>query len=46
MFDEKGNVVPVTLIEAGPCVILQKKTKEKEGYDAVQIGFVKIEKKS
>ena len=41
-----GNVVPVTLITAGPCVILQKKTKAKEGYDAVQIGFVKIEKKN
>ena len=46
MFDEKGNVVPVTLILAGPCVILQKKTKEKEGYNALQIGFEKIEKKS
>lgn len=46
MFDEKGNSIPVTLIEAGPCVILQKKTKDKEGYDAVQIGFIKIEKKS
>lgn len=46
MFDEKGNVVPVTLIEAGPCVVLQKKTKEKEGYNALQIGFMKIEKKN
>lgn len=46
MFDEKGNVVPVTLIEAGPCVILQKKTKDKDGYEAFQIGFEKIEKKS
>ena len=46
LFDEKGNVVPVTLISAGPCVVLQKKTKDKEGYDALQIGFVKIEKKS
>lgn len=46
IFDEKGNVVPVTLIEAGPCVILQKKTAEKEGYTATQIGFVKIEKKN
>ena len=46
MFDEKGNVIPVTLISAGPCVILQKKTKEKEGYNALQIGFEKIEKKS
>ena len=46
MFDEKGNIVPVTLIEAGPCYVLQKKTKEKEGYNALQLGFVKIEKKN
>jgi large subunit ribosomal protein L3 len=44
IFDEKGKVVPVTLIEAGPCEILQLKTKEKDGYQAVQIGFRKIEK--
>ncbi len=46
MFDEKGKIVPVTLISAGPCVILQKKTKEKEGYNAMQVGFMKIDKKS
>lgn len=46
MFDEKGNITPVTLIEAGPCVVLQKKTKDNDGYEALQIGFVKIEKKS
>ena len=40
IFDEKGNVVPVTVIEAGPCVVAQKKTVEKDGYDAVQLGFV------
>lgn len=45
VFDEKGNVVPVTLIEAGPCRVTQIKTKEKDGYQAVQIGFKKIEKK-
>lgn len=44
IFDEKGNLVPVTLISAGPCVVLQKKTKDKESYDALQIGFEKIEK--
>ncbi len=38
-FDTNGNVVPVTVIEAGPCVIAQKKTVENDGYDAVQIGF-------
>ena len=37
--DEKGNVVPVTVIEAGPCVVVQKKTVENDGYAAVQIGF-------
>ncbi len=46
MFDEKGNVIPVTLVEAGPCVVLQKKTKEREGYDSVQLGYVKLLKKS
>ena len=39
IFDEAGHVVPVTVIEAGPCVITQKKTTEKEGYNAVQLGF-------
>ena len=39
IFDENGKVVPVTVIEAGPCVVTQKKTAEKEGYNAVQLGF-------
>lgn len=39
IFDEKGNMIPVTVIEAGPCVVVQKKTTEKDGYEAVQIGF-------
>ena len=39
IFDEKGNVVPVTVIEAGPCVVVQKKTAENDGYTAVQMGF-------
>ena len=46
MFDEKGNITPVTLVEAGPCIVLQKKSKEKEGYDALQVGYLKIEKKN
>ena len=56
MFDEKGNVVPVTLISAGPCVVLQKKSslavaqdnteKRNDGYNAIQIGFGKILKKN
>lgn len=39
VFDEKGNVVPVTVVEAGPCVVSQKKTVENDGYAAVQLGF-------
>ena len=39
VFDEKGNVVPVTVIEAGPCVVSQKKTAEKDGYEAIQLGY-------
>ena len=46
IFDAKGNVVPVTVVEAGPCVVVQKKTVENDGYTAVQLGFgdVKPEK--
>lgn len=39
IFDEKGNVIPVTVVEAGPCVVTQKKTIENDGYEAVQVGF-------
>lgn len=39
IFDEKGNVVPVTVVEAGPCPVVQKKTVDNDGYEAVQIGF-------
>ena len=39
IFDENGKVVPITVIEAGPCVVSQKKTIETDGYEAVQIGF-------
>ena len=39
IFDEVGHVIPVTVIEAGPCTVVQKKTGEKDGYDAVQLGF-------
>lgn len=47
IFNEQGNFVPVTLIVAGPCHVLQVKTKESDGYDAVQIGFgEKKEKKT
>ena len=46
IFDEKGNVVPVTVIEAGPCVVVQKKTVENDGYAAVQVGFGDISVKN
>ena len=39
IFDENGHVIPVTVIEAGPCTVVQKKTSEKEGYQAVQLGY-------
>ena len=45
IFDEVGNVIPVTVIEAGPCVVAQKKTAEKDGYDAVQLGFMDAKEK-
>ena len=45
IFDENGKVVPVTVIEAGPCVVIQKKTAEKDGYDAVQLGFEDIKER-
>ena len=45
IFDEAGKVVPVTVIEAGPCVVVQKKTVEKEGYAAVQLGYENVTEK-
>ena len=39
IFDEAGKVIPVTVVEAGPCVVIQKKTTENDGYEAVQLGF-------
>ena len=42
IFDEQGKVVPVTVIEAGPCKVVQKKTAEKEGYNSVQLGFDEV----
>ena len=46
IFDEIGNVIPVTVIEAGPCAVVQKKTAERDGYDAVQLGFVDAKEKN
>ena len=45
IFDEKGNVIPVTVIEAGPCTVAQVKTVETDGYDAVQLGFGDVKDK-
>jgi large subunit ribosomal protein L3 len=39
VFDKEGHAIPVTVVEAGPCPVLQIKTKDKDGYDAIQIGF-------
>ena len=46
IFDEKGNVIPVTLIEAGPCVVAQKKTVANDGYDAVQLAYEDMKAKN
>ena len=45
IFDEKGIVIPVTLIQVGPCAVVQKKTAENDGYNAVQLGFVETKEK-
>ena len=39
LFDENGKVIPVTVVEAGPCTVVQKKTVENDGYAAVQVGY-------
>ncbi|KHO63431.1 MULTISPECIES: 50S ribosomal protein L3 [Thermoanaerobacter] len=45
IFNEKGEVIPVTVIEAGPCVVVQKKTVEADGYNAIQVGFGDVKEK-
>ena len=45
IFDEVGNAIPVTIIQAGPCVVAQRKTTEKDGYEAVQLGFEEVTEK-
>ncbi|HEY8394756.1 MAG TPA: 50S ribosomal protein L3 [Thermaerobacter sp.] len=42
IFDEEGRAVPVTVVQAGPCVVVQKKTEEKDGYRALQLGFGEV----
>ena len=46
IFDENGKMIPVTVVEAGPCVVVQKKTTENDGYEAVQIGFGDVSDKA
>ena len=45
IFDENANLIPVTVLEAGPCVVSQKKTIENDGYEAIQIGFGEVKEK-
>lgn len=45
IFDQNGKVIPVTVVEAGPCVVLQKLTTEKNGYEAIQVGFGEVREK-
>ncbi|MEO0093689.1 MAG: 50S ribosomal protein L3 [candidate division WOR-3 bacterium] len=44
IYSEKGEVIPTTILKVGPCYVVQKKTKEKDGYEAIQIGFDKTER--
>ena len=46
VFDESGKVIPVTVVELGPCVVVQKKTAENDGYEAVQLGFGDVKVKA
>ena len=46
VFNEAGNLVPVTVLEAGPCVVIQKKTMENDGYEAIQVGYTDAKAKS
>lgn len=46
IFDELGNIIPVTILKVGPCVVTQVKTQSKDGYDSIQIGYGNISSKS
>ena len=46
IFDESGNIIPVTILKVGPCVVTQIKTKSKDGYDSIQIGYGTVTSKS
>ena len=45
IFDEKGLVIPVSVIEAGPLNVVQKKTVETDGYNAIKVGYLKVQKR-
>jgi large subunit ribosomal protein L3 len=45
IFSERGDLVPVTVLQAGPCTVVQKRVRAKDGYDAVQVGFEQVQKK-
>ena len=45
IFEADGRLIPVTVVEAGPCVVVQNKTEETDGYNAVQLGFGEIKEK-
>ncbi len=45
LFDESGDVVPTTVLQAGPCVVVQRKKKETDGYEAIQVGFEELPEK-
>ena len=46
IFNEDGMLIPVTVLQAGPCVVTQVKTEENDGYTSVQVGFGEIDRKS
>ena len=46
VFDETGKMWPVTVVEAGPCCVVQVKTKEKDGYESIKVGFAEVRKES
>lgn len=46
IFDESGNIIPVTILKVGPCVVTQVKTEEKDGYNSIQIGYGQVSSKS
>ena len=46
IFDESGNIIPVTILKVGPCIVTQIKTKAKDGYSAIQVGYTNVPNKS